>query len=170
MHTEKLDGENNCLSRYGVFARSHVAPTTSPWTSQLRQRWELLKNDLGDCLDKWLSWDEVKFYAALFDLPTVPELCTECVDGLTVASLEQHVVCLAQEPSVFGSCDALTGLDCTREGVVTRNIGEYATADFAHNVFKYVRKGHVQTGEHWTRHWKRARLVWELKQEKGGNR
>ena len=28
----------------------------------------------------------------------------------------------------------------------------------------------VQTGEHWTRHWKRARLVWELKQEKGGNR
>ena len=39
-----------------------------------------------------------------------------------------------------------------------------------HNVFKYVRKGHVQTGEHWTRHWKRARLVWELKQEKGGNR
>lgn len=72
--------------------------------------------------------------------------------------------------SVFGSCDALTGLDCTREGVVTRNIGEYATADFAHNVFKYVRKGHVQTGEHWTRHWKRARLVWELRQEKGGNR
>lgn len=116
VHTEKLDGENNCLSRYGVFARSHVAPTTSPWTSQLRQRWELLKNDLGDielfgenlyavhsieykrlethfyvfavrCLDKWLSWDEVKFYAALFDLPTVPELYTECVDGLTVASL-----------------------------------------------------------------------------------
>ena len=92
------------------------------------------------------------------------------MDGLTVASLEQHVVCLAQEPSVFGSCDAQTGLDCTREGVVTRNIGEYATAGFAHNVFKYVRKGHVQTGEHWTRHWKRARLVWELKQEKGGNR
>lgn len=32
IHTEKLDGENNCLSRYGVFARSHAAPTTSPWT------------------------------------------------------------------------------------------------------------------------------------------
>ena len=47
VHTEKLDGENNCLSRYGVFARSHAAPTTSPWTSQLRQRWELLKNDLN---------------------------------------------------------------------------------------------------------------------------
>lgn len=198
VHTEKLDGENNCLSRYGVFARSHAAPTTSPWTSQLRQRWELLKNDLGDielfgenlyavhsieykrlethfyvfavrCLDKWLSWEEVKFYAALFDLPTVPELCTERVNGLTAETLKQHVICLAGEPSVFGSRDALTGMDCTREGVVTRNADEYFTADFARNVFKYVRQGHVQTDEHWTRHWKRARLVWESKQEKGGN-
>lgn len=198
VHTEKLDGENNCLSRYGVFARSHAAPTTSPWTSQLRQRWELLKNDLGDielfgenlyavhsieykrlethfyvfavrCLDKWLSWEEVKFYAALFDLPTVPELCTEQVNGLTAETLKQHVICLAGEPSVFGSRDALTGMDCTREGVVIRNADEYLTADFARNVFKYVRQGHVQTDEHWTRHWKRARLVWESKQEKGGN-
>ena len=198
VHTEKLDGENNCLSRYGVFARSHAAPTTSPWTSQLRQRWELLKNDLGDielfgenlyavhsieykrlethfyvfavrCLDKWLSWEEVKFYAALFDLPTVPELCTEQVNGLTAETLKQHVICLAGESSVFGSRDALTGMDCTREGVVTRNTGEYLTAYFACNVFKYVRQGHVQTDEHWTRHWKRARLVWESKQEKGGN-
>ena len=198
VHTEKLDGENNCLSRYGVFARSHAAPTTSPWTSQLRQRWELLKNDLGDielfgenlyavhsieykrlethfyvfavrCLDKWLSWEEVKFYAALFDLPTVPELCTEQVNGLTAETLKQHVICLAGESSVFGSRDALTGMDCTREGVVTRNTGEYLTADFARNVFKSVRQGNVQTDEHWTRHWKRARLVWESKQEKGGN-
>ncbi len=85
VHTEKLDGENNCLSQWGVFARSHAAPTTSPWTRQLRERWELIKNDLGDieifgenlyaihsieyqrlethfyifavrCMDQWLSW------------------------------------------------------------------------------------------------------------------
>lgn len=101
VHTEKLDGENNCLSQWGVFARSHAAPTTSPWTRQLRERWGLIKNDLGDieifgenlyavhsieyqrlethfyvfavrCMDQWLSWEEVKFYAALFDFPTVP--------------------------------------------------------------------------------------------------
>ena len=35
VHTEKLDGENNCLSQWGVFARSHAAPTTSPWTCLL---------------------------------------------------------------------------------------------------------------------------------------
>ncbi len=48
MHTEKLNGENNCFSQWGVFACSHAAPTTSPWTRQLRERWELIKNDLGD--------------------------------------------------------------------------------------------------------------------------
>jgi hypothetical protein len=48
IHTEKLDGENNCLSRLGVFARSHAAPTTSPWTETLRQFWKLIKNDLGE--------------------------------------------------------------------------------------------------------------------------
>ncbi len=26
------------------------------------------------CQDKWLSWEEVQFYATLFDLPTVPEI------------------------------------------------------------------------------------------------
>lgn len=48
MHTEKLDGENNCLNRYGVFARSHATPTQSAWTYKIRQRWQLLKNDLGN--------------------------------------------------------------------------------------------------------------------------
>ena len=38
VYTEKLDGENNCLNSAGVFARSHAAPATSPWTRQLRER------------------------------------------------------------------------------------------------------------------------------------
>lgn len=194
VHTEKLDGENNCLSRYGVFARSHAAPTTSPWSRELRERWAMIKNDLGDIeifgenlyaihsieyrrlethfyvfavrqQDKWLSWEEVKFYAALFDLPTVPELKTETTKELTPAIIQQEIVCLAQEPSIFGSKDAQTGITCTCEGIVTRNVGEYPVSEFANHVFKYVRKGHVKTDEHWTRNWKRARLVWELGKE-----
>ena len=198
VHTEKLDGENNCLSQWGVFARSHAAPTTSPWTRQLRERWELIKNDLGDieifgenlyaihsieyqrlethfyifavrCMDQWLSWEEVKFYAALFDLPTVPELKIEPVSGLTPELLKQEIIDMSQDPSVFGSCDPWTKVACTREGVVSRNIEEYPVSEFAHNVFKYVRKGHVKTDEHWTRNWKRAPLVWELSNEKENN-
>lgn len=190
LFTEKLDGENNCLSSKGVFARSHVAPTTSSWTTQLRERWELIKNDLGDLelfgenlyavhsieykrieqyyfvfaarvKDTWLSWEEVVFYANLFDLPTVPVLKTERVIDLTKDGLQTTIESMAKEQSVFGSLDPFTLGNCTREGLVFRNIEAYPVADFQHNVFKYVRKGHVKTDEHWTRHWKRAKLSWE---------
>lgn len=195
VYTEKLDGENNCLNQYGVFARSHAAPAISPWTSQIRERWELLKRDLGEIelfgenlyavhsieyrrienyyfvfavrhLDKWLSWDEVKFYAALFDFPTVPELMIQPVSDLIPDKLIRQVKDWAEQPSVFGSFDPQTGDDCTREGIVCRNFEEYSVDEFSHNVFKYVRKGHVKTDSHWTRNWKRAKLVWE-KEEVG---
>lgn len=189
IHTEKLDGENNCLSRYGVFARSHAAPTVSPWTRELRQRWELLKNDLGDYEifgenlyaihsilypkieqhyyvfgvregDQWLSWEETVFIASCFDLPTVPVLLKGSgkEDPLV---FERQLLELVQQPGTFGSIDAHTGKPCTMEGVVTRNMNAYGVDDFRNNVFKYVRKGHVKTDEHWIRNWKRAPLKYE---------
>ena len=101
--TEKLDGQNVCFNKTGVYARSHAAPTNHPWDKPMRERWDLLKNDLNDLeifgeamygihsieyskLESyyyvfairengvWLSWDEVKFYAWLLDFPTVPEI------------------------------------------------------------------------------------------------
>lgn len=100
--TEKLDGQNNCLSEYGVFARSHAAPSQLPWDKPLIERWKLIKNQLkgleifGENMygihsigykkltsffyvfairegNQWLSWKDVKFYADLLDFPTVPE-------------------------------------------------------------------------------------------------
>ena len=68
------------------------------------------------CLDQWLSWEEVKFYAALFDLPTVPELRVETVKGLTQEALQQQVVSLAQKPGVLGTRDPQTDADCTAKG------------------------------------------------------
>lgn len=188
VHTEKLDGENNCLSRHGVFARSHAAPTTSSWTRSIRERWELMKDDLGDIEifgenlyaihsieyrklehhyyvfairihDKWLSWEEVKFYATMFDFPTVPEL--QVVAPADENSLQQQVLQLASEFSGLLSFDPATGKPCEREGIVSRNADEFAVVDFKQNVFKYVRKNHVKTDEHWTRNWRRAKLCWE---------
>ncbi|MFK7808002.1 MAG: RNA ligase family protein [Saprospiraceae bacterium] len=101
--TEKLDGQNNCFNKHGVFARSHAAPTKHPWDKPLIERWQLIKNDLQDLeifgenmygihsiaynnlesyfyvfavreLDQWLSWEEVKFYANLLEFPAVPEI------------------------------------------------------------------------------------------------
>ncbi len=189
VHTEKLDGENNCLNRYGVFARSHAAPTETPWTRHLRERWQISKQDLGDLEvfgenlyaihsivyrrleayfyvfairenDQWLSWDETRFYAQMLDFPTVPVLqITE--QPFTTNQVEADVQRLAAEPSIFGSYDAQTGEPCTREGIVTRNADAFSVADHPQNVAKYVRQGHVKTDEHWTRNWQRARLIHE---------
>lgn len=189
VHTEKLDGENNCLNRYGVYARSHAAPTRSPWTASLRQHWNMIRHDLGDLEifgenlyaihsiryeqlpshffvfairegDWWLSWEEVKFYAQLLDLPTVPEL--QIVPApLHAPIIRQQVIGWACQPSRFGSVDARTGVPCTMEGLVSREAAPFMTERFANQVFKYVRAGHVQTDEHWTRNWQRAPLKWE---------
>jgi hypothetical protein len=189
IHTEKLDGENNCLSRYGVFARSHATPSTTPWTRFLREKWGLLKDDLGDYEifgenlyaihsiayqsleqhyyvfgvrenDQWLSWEETSFVAAAFDFPTVPVLA-ESVSPIGKTLYEKQVLDIIKQPGCFQSKDIISGIDCSMEGIVSRNIEAYAVDDFAHNVFKYVRKGHVKTDEHWTRNWKRAPLKHE---------
>ncbi|RFS26602.1 2'-5' RNA ligase [Chitinophaga silvatica] len=186
IHTEKLDGENNCLSRYGVFARSHAAPTTSPWTESLRRYWQLIKNELGDLeiflenlyaihsieygkidhhfyvfavreQDRWLSWEETVFYAGMIDLPVVP-VVAEVANTADKQIFEQSLITAAQGSGAFEPRDAISGTPTTMEGIVTRNVNGYPVSAFAENVFKYVRKGHVKTDEHWTRNWKRAPL------------
>ncbi len=188
VHTEKLDGENTCLNQYGVFARSHAAPTRHPWANYLKERWHMMKHDLGDLeifgeniyaihsikyleiehhfyvfavrhLDKWLSWEEVKFYAGMLDFPTVPELNTQEPNDQEI--LEKTVLDFVKQPSTFKSLDVHTNEECTMEGIVSRNVNEYLVKDFKKNVFKYVRKNHVKTDAHWTRNWNRAPLKWE---------
>jgi len=101
--SEKLDGQNNCFNKYGVFARSHTSSSAHPWDKPLIDRWQLFKNDLGDLeifgenmyathsirytklesffymfgvRDKgvWLPWEEVCFYAGMLDFPVVPTI------------------------------------------------------------------------------------------------
>lgn len=208
--TEKLDGENNSIKKDGLFARSHTAPTVSPWTKPLRERWELIKNDLGDLElfgegmygihsiaysklesfyylfavrenGRWLSWEEVKFYAALFDFPTVPEIeikhplkefVKEHVDenqilrNWLVANLGITWEESVETPGLLGGYDPLTVKDCS-EGFVIRNAEGFETnsgvlkvADNEfNNLFKLVRKSHVKTSEHWTKTWRPATLV-----------
>lgn len=188
VHTEKLDGENTCLNQYGVFARSHAAPTRHPWAGYLKERWNSIRNDLGELevfgenlyaihsiryealahhffvfairvLDRWLSWEEVKFYAGLLDFPVVPELVK--IQPTNRDEFETQILTLVTQESTFSSVDVHTNKACRMEGIVSRNVAEFGTDDFRQNVFKYVRKDHVKTDEHWTRRWQRAPLKWE---------
>lgn len=208
--TEKMDGENNAFTKYGLFARSHTAPTVSPWTKPLRERWELIKNDLGDIelfgegmygihsiayskLESfyylfavrdngvWLSWDEVKFYAALFDFPTVPELEIKVpLKEFYKPDIDENK--LLQEwlkvnlgmtwedytntDGALGGYNPGAGEDSS-EGFVIRNANSYRTNDGVipvadnefNNLMKLVRSKHVKTDVHWTKTWKPAKLV-----------
>jgi hypothetical protein len=183
--TEKLDGENTCLNRFGVFARSHGAPTRNPWAAYLQERWRALKGALGDLElfgeslyavhsieytgldqhyflfairdgDRWLSWDDVEAYAAILDLPTVPVLFRGSVNE---AGFRPLVESLVAAPSAKSNPDVCQS---QREGVVARVARELLDDEFATHVFKWVRKDHVQTTEHWTRNWRRAPLGYEL--------
>jgi hypothetical protein len=212
--TEKLDGQNNCLNKYGVFARSHTAPSQHPWDKPLRERWELIKNELNDLeifgenmygvhsiayrdlesffyvfavreKDRWLSWEEVKFYAALLDFPTVPEIKINTLlsvffekenklnkkENDILASWLTENLGMTWEESVeteglLGGYDPETEKPCS-EGFVVRNKNGFETNEGAipvaanefNNLFKLVRKAHVKTDIHWTKNWQAAKLA-----------
>lgn len=192
--TEKLDGENTCLNQYGVFARSHAAPTRNPWANYLWETWNTLHKQLGDLElfgeslyavhsirysrlesyfylfgirdgDRWLAWEEVEFYAGVLGLPTVPVLYRGMAGELpgdahvpAAEKLKAAILELVARPS---SLSDPVRAPAPREGVVARVARSFTTEAFPECVFKWVRKGHVQTDAHWTRNWQRARLCFE---------
>ena len=139
IHTEKLDGENTCLNQYGVFARSHAAPTRHPWAGYLKEKWEWIKGDLGELEifgenlyaihsieyldleqhffvfgvregDRWLSWEETCFYANMLDFPTVPVLSEEKPE--IQEDYKAHILALIAQSSHFDSIDAVEKWPC----------------------------------------------------------
>ena len=208
--TEKLDGQNNCFNKHGLFARSHTAPTEHPWDKPLRDRWNLIKDDLKDLeifgenmygihsieytdlesyfyvfaireKDTWLSWEAVKFYAALLDFPTVPEYEikkklsdffqpnfseNKILENWLTANLGMTWLESVKTPGMLGGFDPLTKQPCS-EGFVIRNANSFKTNEGEisvaqnefNNLFKLVREAHVQTDIHWTKTWKPATLT-----------
>ena len=191
IHTEKLDGECSALSQYGVFARSHAAPTLHPWADHLKIRQSMIVNDLkennleifGENLYALHSiiYPELEQHFYVFGIRVLdmwlsweetkwyaeffdfPVVPELGIQDTTNPSLiKQRVLELAAQPSVFGSMENTNPpIPCTREGVVSRNIEEYSVPSFAENVFKYVRANHVQTDVHWSKKITRARLKHE---------
>lgn len=180
--TEKLDGEGSTITHFDCYARSHGAPTRSPWSINLWGddgiMWRV-KDSLGEDetiygenlygehsihYDRltdyfhifaanngymWYSWEDVELMGRILNLPTVPFLGTGYVT--TVEELKDVIEAYMKEPSAYGD---------TKEGIVIRVMDAFPTDDdFSHYVCKYVRANHVQTDEHWTKHWKKAVLA-----------
>lgn len=166
--TEKLDGENQALSRDFIHARSEDG-YGKPWQHYMKKFYSCFKNDIpedmiiyGECVyavhsieydklptcffvfgilygDEWLSWEDVKSESFKLGLDHVPEITIGGVFEMPIP-----------DKSFYGPI-------C--EGYVARNILSYKKEDFQENVAKNVRKNHVQTDIHWTKAWRPAKFV-----------
>ncbi len=183
IHLEKMDGENQCLSQHGVFARSHAAPTRNPWSDHLKIIQAQMANDLKEnnmdifgenmYAQHSIVYPKLDTHFYVFGIRVLDKWLSweevqwysKFFDLQTVPLLctqdtsntniiQDKVIELSSQESVFGSVDVDdNSIICTREGVVSRNIEEYSVEDFGKNVFKYVRKNHIKTAD--TQHWTR---------------
>lgn len=178
--TEKMDGENSCMNKYDVFARSHGAPTRNPWSRNL---WDIgglhdqIKNKIGENEFIYgenlygihsIEYTKLTNYFYLFGVRNDSiwyswndvELMANCLDIPTVPVLEIHKfnsVKELEEHILFHMSNG-SRYGSEIEGVVVRNIESYPIDEFQKNVVKYVRKGHVQTDQFWAKNWKKAKL------------
>ena len=185
---EKMDGQNNCLkgldtntNNYGgVFARTHTQETQLAWDSYLINWYHQNKYNLKD--DNWyfienlfakhsivyenldtymflfnvynnktnimLSWNKIEEEAKRLNLRT-PEVIKTCKFN-NISEIQKLLNEEILKPSRYGK---------DREGFVLRPMDSFNIQDFSKCVVKYVRKGHVQTDEHWTKNWKKAKLI-----------
>lgn len=178
---EKLDGENSVITHYDVYARSHGAPTRSPWSRNLWDKdgifWQVYsmigENEwvFGENLygEHSIHYDKLPAYWHVFAVRnddiwySWEDVCTVCdvikqphvpVLWKGVVEDEQQLKTLVDE---FVNQPSVYG--DTREGVVIRITDEFAIDDFSKYVCKWVRPNHVQTDEHWTKNWKKATLI-----------
>jgi hypothetical protein len=170
--TEKIDGSNVCMTNKACFARTHAhAPKHESFDAlkalhaqykfvmghnqEFFGEWAYAEHSIHytslpayflgfgvrDVLTKsWHNWDQVVSGLKLIGLVTVPVLFRGKVE--TEKELRKLTEELAAEPSRCGG---------KREGVVVRAVHSFTDQDFPKFVQKWVRKGHVQTDDHWTK-------------------
>ena len=154
--TEKLDGENTSLYNDYYHARS-INSGNHHSRDYVKGLWGSIKDQIpkdfricGENMfakhslhytnlesyflvfsiwdgDTCLSWKDTVDYCKLLNLVTVPVL----YEGL-------------YDKNKLPTIDPLK-----QEGYVIRSSNSFEYDDFVNNVRKYVRKGHVQTDEHW---------------------
>ena len=176
--TEKLDGSNVLLHRGRVYARSVAAEATHKWLAMVKKHhaWKVSEPGvflygedvygvhsieyspvresetfhafaLRDATGRFGSFDDLESFAVRRNIPLVPVLFRgvfRSVEEIAEFFRREH-----REPSILGR---------EREGMVIRVAEAFASRDFARNVAKSVREGHVQTDQHWTRNWRPCRI------------
>ena len=177
--TEKLDGGNTLLHAGKAYGRSVSAPSEAKWMAMVKKHhaWKVTEPDvylygediygvhsiayepvpedrtfyafaLRDGDGAFAPFAELEAYAERRKIPVVPVLFRGCFYSvLEIRAFVEH----AQD-----ECSMLGG---EREGVVLRLARGFAETEFQDAVCKSVRAGHVQSDEHWTKHWRPCRIA-----------
>lgn len=177
--TEKLDGGNTLIHKGEVYGRSVSVPSAAKWMAMVRKHhaWKVTEADIflyGEDIygvhsieydpvrenktfyafalrfadGSFSSFETLVKYAEERDISVVPVLY-EGVFG-SVNEIQDFVDRAHAEPSALGGA---------REGVVIRLARAFPAREFHLNVCKSVREGHVQSDEHWSRHWRPCRMA-----------
>ena len=97
----------------------------------------------------WLSIDDTKRIANILHLPTAPLLFRGTFESLN--AMKQWMERKIRKPSMLGSQDT--------EGFVVRTASAIRSDQFGKCIAKFVRKGHIQTDDNWTKTWKKVKLI-----------
>ena len=182
--TEKLDGENTCFTRQDVYARSHGAPTRSPWSRNLWDPYDGLywkvqskigsfESMFGENLygehsihyDKlpcyWFMfacyWEDCDYWCSWDDV----KMSADILNVPTVPELWRGKITYEEQlkelVDKYVNEPSLFGPK--REGVVIRVTKTFRGDEFPHYVCKWVRPNHIQTDVYWTKNWKKAELI-----------
>lgn len=166
--TEKMDGENTSLYRDHYHARS-LDSRHHPSRSAVKALWGSIRYMIPEgwriCGENVFAthsihYTDLKGYFYGFSVWNSNNVALSWEE--TVAFLDElnipHVPQFYQGPFV-GMDDIVNMYIAYRkereeqghhvEGFVMRTIDRFSYDDFGNNVAKYVRKGHVQTDEHW---------------------
>ena len=167
--TIKMDGENTTMYRDGMHARSLYAMShpSQHWVKayhasiahlipegwricgeNLYARHSIVYEELESFFQVFSIWDENN---VCLDLDSTLYFCSE--NGLHHVEVVDKIH--GFEYHEMKAIEAVYNLEVQlgHEGIVVRNLSRYPFSDFQNNVAKAVRKGHVQTDEHWTKTW-----------------
>lgn len=167
--TEKMDGESTTLYTNGFHARSLDSNfhESRSWVVNMwgNISWRIPENMrviLENCYaEHSIRYDSLPTFA--FGIGVVEEVngdsrflswddtleIFETLEITPVPQLYRGTVTIPKLKEIFDSLDS-----DRQEGLVVRTAGMFREDVFGRNVGKAVRRGHVQTTDHWTKTWK----------------
>lgn len=157
--TEKMDGENTNMYREYIHARS-LDSNNHPSRNWVKGLWGSIRYDIPEdwriCGENLYAkhsifYEELPSYFMVFNIWNENNVCLswdDTVDWCTLIGIE-HVPVIYR--GIF-DVDVIKNIKVDpikQEGFVVRLADTFHFDDFSKYMVKFVRKGHVQTDEHW---------------------